>query len=54
MSEAMLKKYGSNGLGEQPRSGSPSETTLYAEEITERVMQKMGFGQTNKRKPLKF
>ena len=44
MSEAMLKKYGGNGLGEKPRLDSPSETTLYAEEITERVMQKMGFG----------
>ena len=44
MSEAMLKKYGGNGLGEKPRSDSSSEVILDAEEITERVMQKMGFG----------
>ena len=54
MSETMLKKYGVSGLGEQPRSRSPNETTLYAEEITERVMQKMGFGQTNKRNGTDF
>ena len=47
MSEAMLKKYSGDGLGEQPRSDSRSETTLYAEEITERVMQTIGFGETN-------
>ena len=38
MSEAVLEKYGSNGLGEQPRSDSPGENILHAEEITERVM----------------
>ena len=43
MSEAMLKKYGGNRLGEQPRSDSRSETTLYAEEIIERVTQKMNY-----------
>ena len=43
MSEAMVKKYGGNGLGEQPRSGSHSETTLYAGEIIQRVTQKMGY-----------
>ena len=45
MSEAMLKKYGGNRLGEQPRSDSLSETTLYAEEIIERVTQKMDSSQ---------
>lgn len=48
MSEAMLKKYGGNGLGEQPRLGASSENTLDADEITERVMRKMGFGETEK------
>ena len=43
MSEAMLKKYGGNGLGKKPRSDSSSEIVLDAEEITERVMQKMGY-----------
>ena len=43
MSEAMLKKYCGNRLGEQPRSDSRSETTLYAEEIIERVTQKMNY-----------
>ena len=38
MCEAMLKKYSGNGLGEQPRSDSPGENILHAEEITERVM----------------
>ena len=46
MSEAMLKKYGGDGLGEKPRLDTSSEIALDAEEITERVMQKMGFGQT--------
>ena len=54
MSEAMLKKYGGNGLSEQPRSGSPSEIVLDAEEITKRVMQKMGFGETKKGNSLDF
>ena len=45
MSEAMLKKYGGNGLGEKPKSDASSEITLDAEEITGRVMQKMGFVQ---------
>ena len=43
MSEAMLKKYGGNGLGEKPRLDTSSEITLDAEEIKERVMQKMGY-----------
>ena len=43
MSEAMLKKYGGNGLGEKPRSDASSEIVLDAEEITERVMQKMNY-----------
>ena len=54
MSEAMLKKYGGNGLGEQPKSDASSETTLYAEEITERVMQQMGFGETEEDNTLDF
>ena len=49
MSEAMLKNYGSNGLGEQPKSDSSSEIILDAEEITERVVRKMDSGQTEKR-----
>ena len=44
----MLKKYGSNGLGEQPKSDSSSEIILDAEEITERVVRKMGLGETEK------
>ena len=48
MCEAMLKKYSGNGLGEQPRSDTSSEITLDAEEITERVMQKMGLGETER------
>ena len=48
MSETMLKKYGSNGLGEQPKSDSSSEIILDAEEITERVVRKMGLGETEK------
>ena len=51
---AMLKKYGGNGLGEKPRSDASSEIVLDAEEITERVMQKMGFGETNKGNTLDF
>ena len=43
MGEAMLKKYGGNGLGEKPKSDASSEIILDAEEITERVMQKMGY-----------
>ena len=39
----MLKKSCSNGFGEKPRSDSSSEIVLDAEEITERVMQKMGY-----------
>ena len=54
MSEAMLKKYGGNGLGEKPRSDASSEIVLDAEEITERVMQKMGFGESNKGNALDF
>ena len=54
MSEAMLKKYGGNGLGEKPRSDSSSEIVLDAEEITERVMQKMGMGESNKGNTLDF
>ena len=41
MSEAMLKKYGSNGLADKPKSDSSSEIVLDAEEITERIMQYM-------------
>ena len=48
MSEAMLKKYDGNGSGEKPRSASPVETTLFAEEIIERVTQKICFGETMK------
>ena len=48
MSEAMLQKYGGNGLREKSRSASPIETTLYAEEIIERVTQKICFGETTK------
>ena len=54
MSEAMLKKYGSNGLADKPRSDSSSEIVLDSEEITKRVMQKMGFGESNKGKTLDF
>ena len=54
MSEAMLKKYGGKGLADKPRSGSSSEIILDAEEITERVMQKMGFGETKKGNTLDF
>ena len=54
MSEAMLKKYGGNGLGEQPKSDSSSEVILDAKEITERVMQKMGFVQTEEDNTLDF
>ena len=54
MSEAMLKKYGGKGLADKPRSGSSSEIILDAEEITERVMQKMSFGETKKGNTLDF
>ena len=54
MSEAMLKKYGGNGVGEKPRLDTSSEITLDAEEITERVMQKMGCGQTEDDNALDF
>ena len=54
MGEAMLKKYGGNSLGEKPRSDASSEIVLDAEEITERVMQKMGFGETKKGNSLDF
>ena len=54
MSEAMLKKYSGDGLGEQPRSDSRSETTLYAEEIIERVTQKIDSGQTEEDNTLDF
>ena len=50
----MLKKYGGNGLGEKPRSDSSSEIILDAEEITKRVMQKMGLGETKKGNSLDF
>ena len=42
-SEAMLKKYGSNGLGGKPRSDCDRNIVLDAEEITEQIMEKMGF-----------
>ena len=48
MSEAMLKKYAGNSLGEQPRLGSSSDIAPNAEKITERVMLKMCFGETKK------
>ena len=54
MSEAMLKKYGGKGLADKPRSGSSSEIILDAEEITERVMQKMSFGETEEDNTLDF
>ncbi len=54
MSEAMLKKYGGKGLADKPRSDSSSEIVLDAEEITERVMQKMGYGESNKGNTLDF
>ena len=54
VSEAMLKKYVGNGLGEKPKSDASSEIVLDAEEITERVMQKMGFGETKKGNSLDF
>ena len=54
MSEAMLKKYGGKGLADKPRSGSSSEIILDAEEITERVMQKMNFGETEEDNTLNF
>ena len=44
MSEAILKKYDSNGLGGKPRSDCDRNIVLYAEEITEQIMEKMGFG----------
>ena len=44
MSEAILKKYGSNGLGGKSRSDSDRNIVLDAEEITEQIMEKMGFG----------
>ena len=54
MSEAMLKKYGSNSLGKKPKSDSSSEIVLDSEEITERIMQKMGYGESNKGNTLDF
>ena len=48
MSEAMLKKYGGNGLREKSRLDPPIETTLYAEEITERAMQNVDLGEAKK------
>ena len=54
MSEAMLKKYGGKGLADKPRSGSSSEIILDAEEITERVMQKMGMVEAQKSNTLDF
>ena len=48
MSEPMLAKYGGNGLGEKPKSDASSEIILDAEEITERVMQKMVLGGAKK------
>ena len=54
MSEAMLKKYGGNGLGEKPKSHSPGKVVLDAKENTKRVMQKMGFGETTKDNNLDF
>ena len=44
MSEAILKKYGGDGLGGKPRSDCDRNIVLYAEEITEQIMEKMGFG----------
>ena len=54
MSEAMLKNYAGNGLGEKPRSDLPNEIVLGAEEITKIFMQKMGFGETKKGNSLDF
>ena len=54
MIQAMPKKYGGNSLGEKPRSDSSGEIILDAEEITERVMQNMGFGETKKGIRLEF
>ena len=54
MSEAMLKKYAGNSSDKQPKSDASSEITLDAEDITERVMQKMGYGESNKGNTLDF
>ena len=43
MSEAMLKKYGSNGLGKKPRSDSSSEIILDVDAITARVMKEVDY-----------
>ena len=48
ISASILKKYVGNGLGKKPRSDASSEFTLDAEAITERVMRRMGFAETNK------
>ena len=48
MSEAMPKKYGGNGFGEKSRLNPSSDITPDAEKIKERVMQKIGFGETKK------
>ena len=54
MSEAMLKKYAGNSSDKQPKSDASSEITLDAEDITERVMQKMGFAETKKGNNIDF
>ena len=54
MSEAMLVKYGNNGQVKKLRLDTSSEITLDAEEITERVMQKMRFSQTGDDTPQTF
>ena len=54
LSESMLKKYVGSRLGEKPRSHARSEIVIDAEAITERVMQKMGFGETKKGNSLDF
>ena len=43
MSEAMLKKYGGNGLGEKPSSDSSSEIILDVDAITARVMKEVDY-----------
>ena len=48
MSEAMLQKYGGNGLRKKSRSDASSDIAPNAEKITERVMQKICFGETKK------
>ena len=54
MSEAMRKRYGSNGLADKPRSDASGEIVLDAEEITERLMQKMSCGESKRSNILNF